>query len=335
MPYDIITLGESLIDLPAIQSGVSLADASGFTKVPAGAPGNVAAAAAKLGLQAAFVSKAGDDPFGKCLVQHFSGLGVDTSHFLLDKDARTGLAFVSVMPDGDRDFLFYFDPARDFALRPDELDAAWLGSTRLLHYGSISLIAEPGRSATREAARLARAGGALVSYDPNLRPWLWPSEDAMRAGALAGFADADIVKISEDEVETLMPEADSEATAVMRLFEQGPCLRLLCVTRGAGGCTGYYKSGATKLALTPSAGFSVQFIDATGAGDSFTAGLLAFLLRQGPDLEGTLKYIQYILKDALRYANACGALATTVLGASPAALSESAIENLLNQKMDG
>lgn len=322
MPYDLITLGEALIDLPATLSGVSLADAPGFTKVPAGAPGNVAAAAAKLGLQTAFVSKVGDDPFGQCLKQHFSALGVDTSRMVLDKAARTGLAFVSVMPDGDRDFLFYFDPERDFALRPDELDAAWLESTRVLHYGSILLAAEPGRSATREAARLAHAGGALVSYDPNLRPWLWPSEDAMRAGALAGFADADIVKISEDEVETLFPDAPNEATAVFRIFELGP--RLVCVTRGAGGCTGYHANWSVKVP-----GFSVPFVDATGAGDSFTAGLLAFLLRQGPDLDGTLMYVQYVLRDALRYANACGALATTVLGADPAALSESAVQTLL------
>jgi fructokinase len=322
MPHDIITLGEALIDLPAAQPGVSLTNAPGFTKVPAGAPGNVAAAAAKLGLRAAFASKAGDDPFGQCLKQHFGGLGVDTSRFILDKAARTGLAFVSVMPDGERDFLFYFDPARDFALRPDELDADWLRATRVLHYGSISLIAEPGRSATYEAARLARAGGALVSYDPNLRPRLWPSEDAMRAGALAGFAAADIVKISEDEVVMLFPDAPNEVTAVGWLLERGP--RLACVTRGASGCTGYYQNW-----LVHAPGFSVPFVDATGAGDSFTAGLLAFLLRQGPDLDGTLKYADYVLQDALRYANACGALATTVLGASPAALSESAIQTLL------
>lgn len=322
MPYDIITLGEALIDLPATLSGVSLADAPGFTKVPAGAPGNVAAAAAKLGLQTAFVSNVGDDPFGKCLVQHFGALGVDTSHMILDKAARTGLAFVSVMPDGERDFLFYFDPERDFALRPDELDAAWLGATRVFHYGSISLIAEPGRSATIEAARMARAGGALVSYDPNLRPRLWPSEEAMRDGALAGFADADIVKISEDEVVTLVPDAPNEATGVFRIFEKGP--RLVCVTRGAKGCTGYHANWSVNVP-----GFTVPFVDSTGAGDSFTAGLLAFLLRQGPDLDGTLKYVQYSLRDTLRYANACGALATTHRGADPIALSESAVQTLL------
>ena len=326
MTYDLITFGEALIDLPATQSGVSLINALGFTKVPAGAPGNVAAAAAKLGLRTAFVSKVGDDPFGRCLVQHFSGLGVDTSRFILDKEARTGLAFVSVMPDGDRDFLFYFDPERDFALRPDELDAAWLGSTRIFHYGSISLLAEPGRSATREAACLARQGGALVSYDPNLRPRLWPSEEAMRAGALAGFGDADIVKISEDEVVTLFPDAPNESTAVARLYDLAPHLRLLCVTRGSNGCTGYNYLSNEVFHVQ---GFSVPFVDATGAGDSFMAGLLTFLLRRGPDLDDTLSSIKPILPVALRYANACGALATTVLGASPAALSDSAIQTLL------
>ena len=97
---------------------------------------------------------------GEAIIQTFGGLGVDTSRVIKDKAAKTGLAFVSVQPDGERDFLFYFDPARDLALRPDEMDAAFLSSTRLFHYGSISLIAEPGRSATRASARLARAGGA-------------------------------------------------------------------------------------------------------------------------------------------------------------------------------
>ena len=324
MPLDIVTLGEALIDLPATQSGVSLADAPGFAKVPAGAPVNVAAAAAKLGLHTAFVSKVGADPFGDSIVRAFGDLGVDMSHVIQDTAARTGLAFVSVMPDGSRDFLFYFDPARDLALRADDLDADWLASTRVLHYGSISLIAEPSRSATREAARLAHAGGAICSYDPNLRPRLWPSEAAMCAGALSGFAEADLVKISEEEVQTLMPDAPDEAAAVVRLFEQGPRLCLLCVTEGALGCRGYTRAG--DFAASP--GFQVNFVDATGAGDAFIAGLLAFLLRQGPDLNVTLSQLGTLLPDALRYANACGALATTTLGATPTALTESAIQVL-------
>ena len=328
MPLDIITLGEALIDLPATLSGVSLADARGFAKVPAGAPVNVAAAAAKLGLQAAFVSKVGADPFGDSIVQTFSRQGVDMSHVLQGKDARTGLAFVSVMPDGSRDFLFYFDPARDLALHSDELDAAWLASASILHYGSISLIAEPSRSATREAARLARIGGAICSYDPNLRPLLWPSEDAMRAGALLGFADADLVKISADELLFLYSDAIVEAEAVGRLLSDYPNLRLVAVTDGAAGCRGY----THKSDFAEAPGFEVDFVDGTGAGDAFTAGLLAFLLRQGPDLNATIREVGPILPDALRYANACGALATTSLGAAPAALTEIAIQALLGSR---
>jgi len=332
MPLDLITLGEALIDLPSTQSGVSLADAPGFAKVPAGAPANVAVAARALGLETAFVSKVGADPFGEAIVKTFAGHGVDTTRVIQDADARTGLAFVSVHPDGTRDFLFYFDPARDLALRPDELDADWLGTARVLHYGSISLIAGPGRGATREAARVAHAGGALCSYDPNLRPRLWPSEAAMRAGALSGFADADLVKISEDEVQTLMPDAPDEPTAVARLFAQGPRLRLLCVTRGAGGCTGYVKEGTQRLALVHSPGFPVPFVDATGAGDAFVAGLLAFLLQQGPtDLDGTLRYASQVLPQALQYANACGALATTRLGASMHWLTEEAVQAVMDK----
>lgn len=327
MPLDIITLGEALIDLPATQSGVSLADAPGFAKVPAGAPLNLAAAAAALGLSAAFVSKVGDDPFGVSITQTFSRLGVDMSHVILDKVARTGLAFVSVMPDGSRDFLFYFDPARDLALRPDELDAAWLGSARVLHYGSISLIAEPGRSATLEAARLAHQGGAVCSYDPNLRPFLWPNDDAMRDGVRLGLESADLVKISADELAFLYPDAPEEAAAIRRLLEDFERPRLVAVTDGAAGCRGYTRAG--DFADAP--GFSVAFVDATGAGDSFTAGLLAFLLRQGPDLGATLDAVGPILPDALRYANACGALATTHLGAAPMTLTVSAVQALLGE----
>ncbi len=328
MPFDIITLGEALIDLPATQSGVSLADAPGFAKVPAGAPVNVAAAAAKLGLKTAFLSKVGADPFGESIIQTFGALGVDMSHVLKDQAARTGLAFVSVMSDGSRDFLFYFDPARDLALRPAELDFAWLDTTRILHYGSISLIAEPSRSATLTAAgHLINGGKAVCSYDPNLRPWLWPDAKSMRGGVMLGFTVADIVKISVDELLFLYPDAPNEADAVARLLAEFGNLKLIAVTEGALGSRGYTRAG--DFADVP--GFDVPFVDATGAGDSFTAGLLAFLLRQGDDLNATLDGIGSLLPDALRSANACGALATTQLGAFPTALSKAAVSALLEE----
>ena len=324
MLLDIITLGEALIDLPSTQPGVSLADAPGFAKVPAGAPANVAVVGAKLGLKTAFLSKVGDDPFGESIIRTFADLGVDTARVIKDKAARTGLAFVSVMPDGSRDFLFYFDPARDLALRPDELDFGWLDTTRILHYGSISLIAEPSRGATLAAAgHLIKAGRALCSYDPNLRPWLWPDAKAMRGGVLLGFTVADVVKISVDELLFLVPDAADEAAAVGALMQEYP-VRLMAVTEGAQGSRGYTRDGG----FADAPGYEVKFVDATGAGDAYMAGLLAYLLRLGPDANLTLNDFGPHLAEALRYANACGALATTYLGATPHGLTPQTVQAL-------
>lgn len=328
MPLDIITLGEALIDLPATQSGVSLIDAPGFAKVPAGAPANVAVAAAKLGLKTAFLSKVGDDHFGEAIIRTFAGLGVDTARVIKDKAARTGLAFVSVMPDGSRDFLFYFDPARDLALRPDELDFGWLDTTRVLHYGSISLIAEPSRSATlAAAAHLIEAGCAVCSYDPNLRSWLWPDAKSMRGGVLLGFTVADLVKISVEELLFLFPDAADEAAAVQILMQDYSNLRVVTVTEGALGSRGYTRTGG----FADAPGFHVNFVDATGAGDAYTAGFLAFLLQQGPDTNATLNSFDSHLAEALRYANACGALAATSLGATAHGLTPETVQVLLEE----
>ncbi len=327
---DLITLGEALIDLPSTQSGVSLADAPSFAKVPAGAPANVAAAAARLGLQTAFITKVGDDSFGDAILQTFAARGVDVSQARKDPAGRTGLAFVSLREDGERDFLFYFDVARDLALRVDELDMAYLQSARAFHYGSISLIAEPSRTTTLTAARAARAAGLLVSYDPNLRPRLWPDEDTMRRVALAGFAEAAIAKVSAEELPVLvpdaweLPEAMREPSAVGRLLETHPNLRLVCVSHGERGSAAHDRRNVWHVP-----GFKVRAIDATGAGDAYMAGLLAFLLRQGPDMEGTLKYISTVIKDALTYANACGALAATEHGAAMRSISEEAVQQLI------
>ena len=332
MPLDLITLGESLIDLPSTVSGVTLADAPGFTKVPAGAPANVAVAAARLGLQTAFLSKVGADPFGEAITRTFAARGVDTSRIIMDPAARTGLAFVSIREDGERDFLFYFDPARDLALRADEIDADFLRSTRAFHYGSISLIAEPCRTATLTAARTARAGGALISYDPNLRPRLWPDEETMRRLALAGFAETDVAKVSKDELHFLVPDAPSlpEAEAARQLLEDNLRLRLLCVTDGANGSAAYARDAN---GVGPVPGFAVQAVDATGAGDAYTAGLIAFLLRQGGDRAAIFHSLPTLLLEMLAYANACGALAATERGAGMQELSETAIQSLLERSV--
>jgi fructokinase len=326
MSLDLVTLGEALIDLPAQQSGVSLTDAFSFAKIPAGAPANVAVVGAMLGLQASFVSKVGEDAFGASIIQTFSALGVDTSHIIQDPSARTGLAFVSVQPDGTRDFLFYFEPARDLALHLSEIDLEWLETTRVFHYGSISLIAEPSRGTTlAAAAHLRTRGRAVCSYDPNLRSWLWPDDYSMRETALLGFAVADIVKISAEELQFLFPNTSSETEAIRLLLGEYTNLSLVAVTDGGAGSRGYTREGG----FANADGFAVNFVDGTGAGDAYMAGLLVFLLRQGSDTRYTLDNFSPLLKDALRYANACGAIATTTLGASPQGLSDESLSALL------
>jgi fructokinase len=324
---DLVTLGEALIDLPSTKPGAGLADAPSFTKVAAGAPANVAVAAQRMGLKTAFVTKVGADPFGDSIIQTFGGYGVDTSHIVKDPAARTGLAFVAIEENGEREFLFYFDPARDLALRPDELDLDALSTARAFHYGSISLIAPPARTTTLRVAGMARKAGALCTYDPNLRPRLWPDSDTMREWADMGFSEAHVAKVAADEVRFLVPDAPDEATAVQKLFARHRLLRLIAVTYGADGSAGYLRESAP--ITVP--GVSVTPIDATGAGDAFMAGLITFLLRLGGDVNAIFAKVPDALSDALRFANACGAYATTQHGATAHLLTEEAVLELLNR----
>lgn len=190
---DVITLGEVLVDFVATVYGVSLANAPAFKKVPGGAPANVAAALARLSVPAGFMGKVGDDPFGRFLVDTLRALGVDTSGVRWSREARTALAFVSLRADGEREFTFYRHPSADMLYSPDDVDMDYIRAARAFHFGSISLIAEPSRSATLLAAATAR------DADPNLRPALWPSADAARDGILLGWRLAQVIKVSEEE----------------------------------------------------------------------------------------------------------------------------------------
>lgn len=328
---DLVTLGEALIDLPSTQAGVGLADAPGFAKVAAGAPANVAVAATRLGLRTAFVTKVGEDAFGDAIIQTFGALGVDTSHVVKDPAARTGLAFVAIAADGEREFLFYFDPARDLALRAEELDTEALAAARAFHYGSISLIAPPARGTTLKLASLARKAGALCTYDPNLRPRLWPDTDSMRTWADFGFSEAHVAKVAADEIRFLVPEAgDDEPSAVERLFDRHRLLRLIAVTDGARGSVGYLRDAAPLHA--PS--FAVTPVDATGAGDAFMAGLILSLLRLGDDVGAIFDALPAALRLALVYANACGAYAATQHGATAQGLTNDVINEFMRRNVE-
>lgn len=310
---NVIALGELLIDFVPTVSGVTLIEAPAFKKAPGGAPANVAAGLAKLGISAGFMGKVGDDPFGHFLAQTLIDAGVDTAALLFSSEARTALAFVSLRADGEREFSFYRHPSADMLYRPDEVNTGYIRTAKVLHYGSISLIGEPSRSATLLAVETARSAGLLVSYDPNLRLSLWPSAEAAREGMMLGWPLAQVIKVSAEELAFLSGK-DDPWTGHQDWLEAGarrlwhPGLRLLIVTLGKDGC-----AYVTPQFSGTVASFAVKPVDTTGAGDGFVAGLLKGLVEHPHADQDEAR-----LRDICRYANAVGALATTRRGAIPA-----------------
>ncbi len=300
-----ICLGELLIDFVPTVTGAGLIDTPAFIKAPGGAPGNVAVGLARLGVQSAFMGKVGDDVFGHFLAQTLAETGVDVRPLRFSAEARTALAFVSLRADGEREFMFYRHPSADMLFNPREVDVEAIQQAKLLHFGSISLIGEPSRSATLYAVDTARDAGCLISYDPNLRLPLWPDAEAARTGMLLGLKKAHIVKLSDDESEFLTGLCDLEA-ARQALWHDD--LKLMVVTRGRAGCVYFTPefSGAVES-------FAVEAVDATGAGDGFVAGLLQGVLADPAIIQDETR-----LRELCRFANAVGALATLERGAIPA-----------------
>lgn len=306
---DVISLGEALIDFIALETGVSLIEASGFKKAFGGATANVSVAVSRLGKQSAFIGKVGDDPFGHFLAETMAENGVDTGHMLFDKSARTGLAFVSLKERGVPDFMFYRNPSADMLLEESELDRAFVSGTRIFHYGSISLISEPSRGATLAAARIASESGAIITYDPNLRLSLWESEESARSGMSLGLTGAHIVKLSEEELYFITGESQLEKAAVT-LMRMSGSIKLVFVTRGAEGC--YFSNGRVS-GYSP--GLNVTVVDTTGAGDAFVGAILTQVLQRGLKVESIFELSKSELDEITRIANAVGALATTKRGA--------------------
>jgi fructokinase len=332
---DVICLGEALIDFIPLESGVSLAEVSGFRKAPGGAPANVAAGLSKLGNPSAFVGKVGDDPFGWFLESIFAEHGVDTSRMLFDDTARTGLAFVTLTAEGVPEFMFYRNPSADMLLSAGELDAEFIQSARAFHYGSITLISEPSKSATETAIWLAAEVGRLISYDPNLRRPLWPSDEEAREQMLAAMVYPHVVKVSEEELVFLTGRSDgsdlSDSSDLSDMSDQlmaaYPNILLLAVTLGAQGC--FYR---TASALGRSPAFSVDVVDTTGAGDGFVAGMLSCLLDAASKPEEIGSLDEQALDRIFRFANAVAALTTTKPGAITALPTREEVEEFLRER---
>ena len=315
--YDVAALGELLIDFT--QSGVGPQGSALFEANPGGAPANVLAMLGKLGRRCAFLGKVGDDAFGEQLAGTLRACGIDDCGLRRDAAVGTTLAFVHTAPDGERDFSFYRSPGADVMLRPEELDTALLADCRVFHFGSLSLTDEPCRSATQAALAAARDAGALISFDPNLRPPLWPDAETAREQIAWGLARCDVLKIADDELRFVTGEEDPDrgADALRRRFPQ---LRLLAVTSGASGSRAWCGGAAASVPAFRLGGVT----DTTGAGDAFCACMLDYVLTHGAaGLDET------DLREMLRFANAAGYLVATRRGALRSMPERAEIEALL------
>ena len=315
-------IGELVIDFVSTTTDRSLAECSGFTKAPGGAPANVAVGLSRLGLASGFIGKVGDDPFGDFLRTTLEENRVDTSGLILGTGCRTTLAFVATRSDGLKDIICFRNPGADMLLTPDEIDETHIQSADLFHYGSVSLSHQPSRDATLKAIRCAKDGGAFLSYDPNLRLVLWDSPADAKRWIWEAMPYADVAKLAEEEWEFVTDTPDLQRGSG-RILEAG--VDVVVVTRGEHGC--YFNDGHNQGYVD---GFQVDVVDPLGAGDGFVAAMLAKLMQAVDAERNPLRFDEDQLRNILTYANAAGALSTQRVGCIPALPTASEIEVFLN-----
>ena len=299
--FDVVALGELLIDFT--ENGISSQGNPIFEANPGGAPCNVLAMLQKLGKKTAFIGKVGSDMFGSQLTETVKAAGIDVTGLVSDKSVSTTMAFVHTLPDGDREFSFVRDPGADMMLRKDEIDVDIVSSAKIFHFGTLSSTHEGVREATRYGVDIAKESGALISFDPNLRPPLWNSLEDARREIEYGFEKCDILKISDNEIEFMTGSTDYDK-AVRELMEKYN-IKLAFATLGKNGSRAYYGDMQAEFG-----GFDVDTIETTGAGDTFCGSALNFILEH--DINALT---ENDLKELLAFANAAAAIITTRRGA--------------------
>lgn len=300
--YDVVALGELLVDFT--MNGSSGQGNPLFEANPGGAPCNVLSMLQKLGKKTAFIGKVGQDSFGKMLRDVVEGQGIDTGNLIMDEEVPTTLAFVHTAPDGDRSFSFYRDPGADMMLQTKDIDTALLQDTHIFHFGSLSMTASGVEEATKMAVLTAREAGALISFDPNLRPPLWKSLDMAKEKIAYGISQCDILKISDDEIAFFTGKTDiDEGVAAIRETYHTP---LICATMGKMGSLVYHREERVECAPF----LNSDTVETTGAGDTFMACVLNRILEYG--LDGLDRQKLY---DMLEFANAASSIITTKKGA--------------------
>lgn len=323
--YDVIALGELLIDMT--DNGVSGQGNTLFEANPGGAPCNVLAMLNKLGHKVGFIGKVGDDIFGNKLKRVLDEVGIDTGNLIIDKEVRTTLAFVQTFEDGDRDFSFYRNPGADMMLKKEEVDVSLLQDTKIFHFGTLSMTHPEVREATKFAIDEAKKGGALISFDPNLREPLWNSLDDAKEQVLYGLTKCDVLKISDNEIQWLTGEEDY-TEGVKRIREKNN-IPLIMVSLGKEGSRAYYKKAGSEEEIMVEVKPFLQenTIETTGAGDTFGGCVLHYVLEKGLD---DLK--EDDLKEMLTFANGAASIITTRKGALRVMPSKEEVEELIQGK---
>ena len=318
---DVVALGELLIDFAphsTNESGYPVLSAN-----PGGAPGNFLAALNRYGCSVAMIGKVGEDMFGHLLINTLKEAGIATEGILLDPDQFTTMAFVSLDKTGNRDFSFARKPGADTCLTPAEVNIRrdLIRSARVFHFGTLSLTDEPAASATRRALELAKEAGCLVSLDPNLRKPLWKSEKAAKEAMEWSLRQADIVKISDEEIDYLWGLKPEDGARKL-LNEYG--VSLIYATLGPKGCHTVNRKHAVTVA-SPS---GIRVVDTTGAGDIFGGSAMSRFLKTGKAPE---ELTEKDLEAITRFACTAASLSTQKQGGITSVPDEQEVEEKMNR----
>lgn len=303
----VISIGEALIDFIPNQKGCELKNVLGFERVAGGAPANVSAVVAKLGGKSNFISKLGKDAFGNHIIEVLKEANVNVDYVLRSDKANTGLAFVSLKEDGNRDFSFYRNPSADMLLEESEVKKEWFEDCHSMHFCSVDLIECPMKYAHKKAIEFALENKSIISFDPNVRLPLWDSEDACRDAIMEFLPLAHVVKISDEELE-FVTGYDNMDEAKEVLFKGN--VNMVLFTKGKDGAEAYTKDRVVKIP-----GNIMDVVDTTGAGDSFIGSFLFKLLEDDVNMEQLNSISDEKLREYLTFANAYAAYSTTKKGA--------------------
>lgn len=301
--YDVVALGELLIDFT--ENGLSEQGNPLLEANPGGAPCNVLSMLQKLGDKTAFIGKVGNDGFGHLLTKAVQEQGINTTGLVYDNDVHTTLALVLKKENGDRDFAFYRNPGADMNLKEEEVDESLIASSSIFHFGTLSLTDESVKKATQQAVKVAKENGLTITFDPNLREPLWRSLEEAHEQVAWGLQQADVVKISDNEI-TWFTGIDSYDEGIAFLQKEYPNLKLICLSMGGDGSKAVYRD----IHVAYPAFLQEATIETTGAGDTFCACMIHTVLENGIDHLDEEK-----LKEMLKFANAAASLVTTKKGA--------------------